>query len=100
MVKCWGSNLYGELGYGDTDDRGDGPNEMGQYLDTIDFGDGFTPIAISMGSTHNCILSTEHKVKCWGWNYYGQLGYGDEENRGDGPNEMGGNLDEVDVGKD
>ena len=25
-VKCWGGNWYGQLGYGDTRDRGDGSN--------------------------------------------------------------------------
>ena len=28
-------------------------------------------------------------IKCWGFNYYGQLGLGDTNNRGDGPGEMG-----------
>src|SRR5690606_27068934 len=27
LVKCWGSGDSGRLGLGDTDDRGDGPNE-------------------------------------------------------------------------
>ena len=28
-VKCWGENGYGQLGLGDTDDRGDEAGEMG-----------------------------------------------------------------------
>ena len=31
-VKCWGDNQYGQLGLGDTDDRGDTPGEMGDAL--------------------------------------------------------------------
>ena len=31
-VKCWGFNKMGELGYGDTEHRGDGPGEMGDNL--------------------------------------------------------------------
>ena len=28
-IKCWGYNNYGQLGLGDTNNRGDGPGEMG-----------------------------------------------------------------------
>ncbi|MCB1018201.1 MAG: carboxypeptidase regulatory-like domain-containing protein, partial [Acidimicrobiales bacterium] len=31
-LKCWGDNQYGQLGLGDTDDRGDTPGEMGDAL--------------------------------------------------------------------
>ncbi len=31
-VKCWGGNVYGQLGYGDTETRGDEPGEMGNNL--------------------------------------------------------------------
>ena len=32
FVKCWGYNKYGQLGYGDTTQRGDGGNEMGASI--------------------------------------------------------------------
>ena len=32
FVKCWGLNNYGQLGYGDTQQRGDGANEMGASI--------------------------------------------------------------------
>jgi hypothetical protein len=37
-VKCCGGNFGGELGLGDTSNRGDAPNEMGDMLPAIDLG--------------------------------------------------------------
>jgi hypothetical protein len=34
-VKCWGSNVAGELGLGDTQTRGDGPGQMGAALPVV-----------------------------------------------------------------
>ena len=51
---------------GDTDTRGDESNEMGDYLDFVEFGDNFTPIHLTAGYTFNCALSSENAIKCWG----------------------------------
>ena len=37
-VKCWGLNGEGQLGRGNTANRGDGPNEMGNALAAVDLG--------------------------------------------------------------
>jgi alpha-tubulin suppressor-like RCC1 family protein len=38
QMKCWGWNKYGQLGLGDTNDRGDVPGEMGDALHPVDVG--------------------------------------------------------------
>ncbi|MDC0667597.1 EGF domain-containing protein [Nannocystis radixulma] len=90
VVKCWGINNYGQLGVGDTVTRGDGPGEMGDALPIIDLGD--QAEAVSVGWTHTCALLEDGAVKCWGRNHAGQLGQGDTQNRGDGPDELGDAL--------
>eukprot|EP01083_Nonionella_stella_P280189 953063_1 len=77
-VKCFGrNNMYGQLGYGDTNNRGYEANQMGDNLLGIDLGTSFIPMQIVTGHGHTCALSTAHKVKCFGRNnMYGQLGYG------------------------
>jgi hypothetical protein len=45
-VKCWGRGNYGVLGYGHTNDLGDGSNEMGDNLSAVDLGTGRTATAI------------------------------------------------------
>ena len=97
-VKCWGWNVNGQLGQGDTANRGDGANEMGDNLPAVALGTGRTAVAISAGAVHDCALLDNATVKCWGANFSGQLGRGDTANRGDNPNEMGDNLLPVDLG--
>ncbi len=97
-VKCWGSNWDGQLGYGDTNNRGDNPNEMGNNLPIVNLGTNFLVKQISTQGYHTCALSTNRTVKCWGENWVGHLGYGDTNNRGDNPNEMGNNLPTVSLG--
>eukprot|EP01083_Nonionella_stella_P003388 9662_1 len=97
-AKCWGNNLRGQLGYGDTNDRGDYENEMGNDLPIIDLGSSFIPTQITAGSFHTCALSSINTVKCFGKNGYGQLGYGDQDWRGDGASEMGDSLPELELG--
>eukprot|EP01083_Nonionella_stella_P154227 496657_1 len=65
-VKCWGYNVDGQLGYGDKNERGNAPSEMGDALLEIDLGSSFTPIQVVAGGYHSCALSTANKVKCWG----------------------------------
>jgi len=92
QVKCWGNNLNGQLGYGDTLNRGDNPNEMGNNLATIDFGTGRTVQEITIGTGQACVLLDNDDIKCWGAGGTGQLGSGDTLNRGGNASDMGDNL--------
>lgn len=97
-VKCWGQNLWGQLGLGDTLDRGGHANEMGSNLPKVNLGPGRTAKRLAAGAVHTCVILDDHSVKCWGANTYGQLGLGNTLNRGDNANEMGEDLPVVDLG--
>ncbi|MFT3693154.1 MAG: hypothetical protein QM831_08435 [Kofleriaceae bacterium] len=98
QVKCWGWNQYGQLGLGDTNDRGDAPDEMGAVLPAVSLGTGRTATEIACGYQHTCALLDDHSVKCWGDNASGQLGQGDTNRRGVALNQMGDNLPAIDFG--
>ncbi|MCC6524583.1 MAG: hypothetical protein IT373_18145, partial [Polyangiaceae bacterium] len=91
-VQCWGYNVGGMLGLGDTLDRGDNLNEMGDALPYVALGIGRTAVGLAAGSSETCVVLDNATVKCWGNNSAGQLGLGDVIQRGDGPNEMGDAL--------
>ena len=97
-IKCFGLNDRGQLGCGHTDNIGDDENEMGDGLSVVDLGTGFVPIQLDCGRHHCCALCQNSTVKCWGANYWGQLGQGDTDNRGDNSDELGVNLTPVDLG--
>lgn len=97
-VKCWGSNTYGELGLGDNESRGDSANEMGSYLPTLDFGSEEQVWSMGLGYADSCAMSKSGDVKCWGYNYFGELGLGDTTQRGNAANQMGDNLPAVNLG--
>lgn len=97
-LKCWGLNSKGQLGYGDTEERGDGAGEMGDALLPIDLGPGRRAVSVTVGFISTCALLDNGQVTCWGGNSSGQLGRGDTVDRGDGPNEMGSALGTVDLG--
>lgn len=82
-LRCWGNNSSGQLGYGDTNSRGDGPGEMGANLLDINLSvdPGVTVIDVALGEAHTCALFSNSRLKCWGSNSSGQLGYGDTVQR-------------------
>jgi alpha-tubulin suppressor-like RCC1 family protein len=76
-LKCWGHNNKGQLGTGDTANRGDHPGEMGTALPVVNLGVGASAVSVCMGWTHTCAILSTDVVRCWGGNSQGQLGIGD-----------------------
>ena len=85
-VRCWGANGVGQLGYGHTDNIGD--DELPDSMGDVDLGlaPGITVTQIAAGYGHTCALLSNGNVRCWGWNKYGQLGYGHTDVIGDDEN--------------
>ena len=83
-LTCWGGNWSGQLGQGDTENRGDQKEELGDALPRIPLGPGRVArdVVIGDGGTI-CALLDDSTVKCWGNNAEGQLGLGDKAARGD-----------------
>jgi alpha-tubulin suppressor-like RCC1 family protein len=71
---------------------------MGDNLPAVDVGTGRTASALTGGSYHSCAILDNGSVKCWGANWYGQLGLGDSSHRGVSGGEMGDNLPALDFG--
>ena len=97
-VKCWGRNDNGQLGYGDSNTRGNSPGSMGDNLPAVDLGSGRSAKFIATANHHTCAILDDGSTKCWGANPFGQLGYGDTTNRGNSPESMGDGLPAVDLG--
>jgi alpha-tubulin suppressor-like RCC1 family protein len=97
-LKCWGRNGFGQLGLGDENSRGAGPNEMGAALPAVNLGAGNVAVEVAAGGGHACAILQDRSIKCWGSNDSGQLGLGDSLRRGMSPNEMGDALPKVDLG--
>jgi hypothetical protein len=66
-VKCWGANSGGELGDGTT-------TEKTTPVDVSGLSSGVA--AISAGESHTCAVTGSGGAKCWGENFWGQLGDG------------------------
>ena len=98
ILRCWGANDTGQLGLGDDESRGDDPQEMGLWLPAIAIGTGRTPVQVEGGWLFTCLRYANERVKCWGANDSGQLGYGNRDIVGLDPADMGNALPFIDLG--
>jgi alpha-tubulin suppressor-like RCC1 family protein len=94
-LKCWGSNIFGGLGTGDSTNRGDTAGSMAA-LGTVNLGTGQVPEQIAMGNYHTCVILTSTNMKCFGMGLFGQLGNGSTAHVGMSSSELGDALPLVD----
>ncbi len=66
-VYCWGMNDHGQIGQNSYDYR---------YKYPVQVGTATTWKQLSSGMWHSCALKTDGMLWCWGYGWYGQLGYG------------------------
>ena len=91
-VTCWGGNLQGQLGYGNTTTIGD--DETPASAGTVNIGG--TAVAVATGVDHTCVVLTSGAVKCWGDGADGRLGYSNTSSIGD--DETPATVGSVDLG--
>ncbi|HLT35709.1 MAG TPA: RTX toxin, partial [Enhygromyxa sp.] len=75
-VRCWGDNVAGQLGLGNTDDIGD--DEPPSAAPDVALPGPAVQLAANGLST--CVVLGDGTVRCWGRNEYGQLGQGNTNN--------------------
>lgn len=103
-IRCWGFNASGALGIpGLTANIGEN-----------DYPDAYPPIRladdlpaserivtdIKMGQLNACVVYNKKHLRCFGQNFYGQLGYGNPSNLFIGDDEHPYTLGDVDFGSD
>ena len=81
-VRCWGEAIYGQLGYGNTNEIGGSAQHLPSSAGTVNVGGPVKEIAA--GGDHTCALRADGLVYCWGSGAHGELGYGNTNNVGDG----------------
>ena len=97
-VVCWGDGSFGRLGTSGGDDVGILSSQMGAGLTAVPLGAGRTAVAVSAGATHTCAVLNNNTVKCWGGGANGRLGTGNQNDRGDQPDELGDNFAAIALG--
>ncbi|HEX9101110.1 MAG TPA: chromosome condensation regulator RCC1 [Polyangia bacterium] len=64
-VKCWGANTQGQLGNNST-------LNSAVPVDVVGLSSG--AVAITAGVNHTCAIMSTGGARCWGSNYYGEVG--------------------------
>jgi alpha-tubulin suppressor-like RCC1 family protein len=71
-AHCWGNSFYGQMGNGEF---------AFNTFSPVPVGGGLTFRSLSAGSAHNCGLTADDLVYCWGFNSNGQVGDGSTDDR-------------------
>ena len=67
-VSCWGANDRGQLGDGTVSPR--------PLADLVPGLTNLTPVSITAGPEHTCVVLDDRTARCWGANEAGQIGNG------------------------
>ncbi len=65
---CWGYDIYGEVG--------DGDGDQGAKSAPVPVAGGHPTTHLAAGNSHTCSIDTKGAARCWGWDFYGQVGDG------------------------
>jgi cysteine-rich repeat protein len=102
-ARCWGHGGNGRLGHGNSEYIGD--DETPASAGDVDVGGAVVELAT--GGDHTCARLDTGAVRCWGYAWYGVLGYGTQDDVGDdetpasaGDVDVGGAAAEIDAGYD
>lgn len=90
QVSCWGRNNEGQLGNGDIENICSvfvpgcppTPEPASQFTPSAPIADLSDVSAIAAGNEHACTVSLNGEVRCWGSNFFGQLGNTDAPAQG------------------
>jgi alpha-tubulin suppressor-like RCC1 family protein len=92
LMRCWGRNHRGQLGYNRTDNLADGEHVTAFGYVSV----GGLATRIAAGGDHTCAIMQSGALRCWGYNNFGQLGRGNTVDIGD--NETVFSAGNVDLG--
>lgn len=84
-LRCFGGNLKGELGYGDTRIRGLTPETIPGRLPPVPLPVGRRAKDVVAGVLSTCAILDDGSLRCWGGMDAAQLGYGDGLPKGGTP---------------
>ncbi len=73
-LRCWGTNDFGKLGYGNVNDVGD--NESIAAGGTLEFATAV--VDATLGQEHSCAILANGNTHCWGEGSQGKLGYANQ----------------------
>ena len=85
-ISCWGYNAWGQLG------NGQSGNDASTSVPVQVFGI-TDATAIAAGDGHSCALRQNGTISCWGNNYHGQLGNGQNRQNSSIPVQVTGITD-------
>ncbi|WP_374000214.1 Ig-like domain-containing protein [Bdellovibrio bacteriovorus] len=71
VLKCWGTNTNGSMGTG---------SATSSYATPVVIDSGVAYKKVSVAGWNSCAITVGGTLKCWGYNYYGAVGVGNNVN--------------------